>query len=195
MFSTATSLAVIAEAAPANEPSVFHSLRGKRVQPGDCTECIGAGVGAASLPNQISQRHSSFCRVAYNAYFCVLFIVALVSLVCSQLEPTDTATLVLNIIVIYGFLGFLSRKRYNIDSIAVKRVSSSFRFVCICALLLSYAAFDVYLSYLRQRSPQAAAATIFMMVLFILCLLFDFSPNLPTTVQTAISVCACFASF
>ena len=130
-----------------------------------------------------------------NTYFCVLFIVALVSLDCSQLEPTDTATLVLNIIVIYGFLGFLSSKRYNIDSIAVKRVSSSFRFVCICALVLSYATLDVYLSYLRQRSPQAAAATIIMMVLFILCLLFDCSPNLPTTVQTAISVCACLASF
>jgi len=103
--------------------------------------------------------------------------------------------LVLNVIVMVGLLGFLSCKRHNIDSVAAKHVSTSFRFVCICLLILLYAALEVRLLYLGQRSLQRVAALIVMFMIFILCLLIDCSPNLRTTVQTAVSVRACFIPF
>jgi len=130
-----------------------------------------------------------------NLYMCVVCVVGLVSLTCAVLELTRTAALVLNVIVMLGLLGFLSCKRHNIDSVAAKHVSTSFRFVCICLLLLFYAALEVRLLYLGQRSLQRVAALIIMFMIFILCLLIDCSPNLPTTVQTAVSVRACFIPF
>ena len=62
--------------------------------------------------------------------------------------------MVLGIIVMVGLLGFFSCKRHNIDSIAAKHVSTSFRFVCICALSLFAVAFAVRASYLGKRTPQ-----------------------------------------
>ncbi len=136
-----------------------------------------------------------FAELHVSLYFGVLLIVGLVSLACTQLEPTSTATLVLNIIVVYGLLGSLSCKRHNIDSVAAKHVSTSFRFVCICLLLLFEVTLDVHLFYIGQQSPQNVASSIVMIMVFILCLLVDCSPNLPTAVQTAISVRACVIPF
>ena len=123
-------------------------------------------------------------------YIWALFIVVLVSMVCSQLqlERTGTASLVLNIILLYGILGFFSCKRHNFGSVAAKHVSSSFQFVSICVVFLFYVAVNIRYSYIGQRSPQISVAYIMMMLIYILCLLADCSPNLPAIVQTAISV-------
>jgi hypothetical protein len=136
-----------------------------------------------------------FAELHVNLYFCVLFIVSLLSVTCTQLELTGTATLVFNMIVVYGFLGFLSCKRHNIDLVAAKQVSASFRFVCICLLLLFRVALEVRRSYLGQRSPQFLAALVIMVVAFILCLLVDCSPNMPTAAQTAMPVRTCIMNF
>jgi len=129
-----------------------------------------------------------FAELHGNLYICVVFIVAIVSLGLYQVELTGTASLVLNSVVIYGLLGFFSCKRHNIDSVAAKHVSTSFRFVCICLFLLVIVALAVRASYLRQRSPQNVFTVVVTMLAFMLCLFIDCSPNLPTTVQTAISV-------
>jgi len=136
-----------------------------------------------------------FAELHGSLYCGVLLIVGLVSLACHQLEHSGTASLVFNIILVYGVLGFLSCKRLNIDLVAAKHVSTSFRFVCICFLLLFEVALDVHLLYIGQRSPPKVAALIIMFMTFILCLLVDCSPNLPTAVQTAISVRACVIPF
>ena len=123
-----------------------------------------------------------------SLYFIVLFMLVMASVACNELEHTGTATVVFNILIISGLLGFLSCKRYNIDSVAAKHVSTSFRFVCICLLLLFGIALSVRRTYLGQHSPQHLVALIIIFVTFSLCLLVDCSPNLPAAVQTAISV-------
>jgi hypothetical protein len=132
-----------------------------------------------------------FAELHASLYSCVVFIVGLLSVACSNLELTGTAAMVLNFIVIYGFLGFISCKRHNIDSIAAKHVSTSFRFGCICLFLVFVVALEIHLYYLGQRTLQNVVAFIIMVMAFILCLLVDCSPKLPTAVQTAISVRAC----
>jgi hypothetical protein len=102
---------------------------------------------------------------------------------------------VLNSIVIYGLLGFFSCKRHNIDLVAAKHVSTSFRFVCICVFILFVVALSVRQSYSGQKSPQNVATVIVTMLAFTLCLFIDCSPNLPTAVQTAISVRAYIGAF
>ncbi len=123
-----------------------------------------------------------------NFYVCVVSIITLVSLVCTQIERTGTATLVLNCFAFYGLLGFFSCRRHNIDSVAAKHVATSFRFVCICMVLLFYVALEVRKACLAQQSPEFVVAVIIINMGFLLCLVADCSPNLPTIAQTAISV-------
>jgi len=136
-----------------------------------------------------------FAESHASLYAYVLLIVVLASLTCSLLERTGAATMVLDIILLYCCTGFFSCKRHNIDSVAAKHVSTSFRFVCICLLLIFTVALEARSLYLGQRSPPNVVTVIVRILTYILCLLVDSSPNLPLTVQTAISVRACFIPF
>ena len=129
-----------------------------------------------------------FAELHGSLYACVVASVGLASLICNQYESTHVAMLVLNILVLYGLLGFFSCRRHNIDSVAAKHVATSFRFVSLLVLLLFLFALEIRLSCINQQSPQAVAAYTIMMMMFILCLLVDCCPNFPPIVQTAISV-------
>jgi len=143
-----------------------------------------------------------FAETHRNRYICALLAGAPLSRIFVFVEQTGTATLVFNILIFFGVLGFFSCKRYNIDSVAAKHVSTSFRFVCICLLLLFEIAVSARRSHLGIVStiggpvnPQSLGALIVMFMVFVLCLLVDCSPNLPTAVQTAMSVRACIITF
>jgi hypothetical protein len=129
-----------------------------------------------------------FAELHGSLYACVVASVGLASLICNQYESTHVAMLVLNILVLYGLLGFFSCRRHNIDSVAAKHVVTSFRFMSLLLLLLFLFSLEIRLSCINQQSPQAVAAYTIMMMMFILCLLVDCCPNFPPIVQTAISV-------
>jgi hypothetical protein len=134
-----------------------------------------------------------------NIYSCVLLAFGLGHIACFQLQTRvadqGTAAMVLGIIVMVGLLGFFSCKRHNVDSIAAKHVSTSFRFVSICVLCLFAVAFTVRSSYLGYRTPQSVVSGITTYMAFVLCLLVDCCPTLPKIVQTVISVRVCIVPF
>ena len=129
-----------------------------------------------------------FADLHENLYRLLLFSIVIASFVASQLQPADTATFVLNLILFYCMLGFLSCKRHNFDSVAAKHVATSFKFVCILLLFLFYFALTVRLAFLGNRSPQSACATLVFALILLLCLLGDCSPNLSMMSQSLISV-------
>jgi hypothetical protein len=131
-----------------------------------------------------------FAELHGNLYICAVCVVAITSLVCYQVEHTFTATMVLNIVVLLGLLGFFSCKRYNVDSVAAKHVATSFRFVVLCMLVFVVFAMEVRLAYLGKRTPQNVIGSVLMLFGFILTLFVDCSPHLPQIVQTTIPVSA-----
>lgn len=125
-------------------------------------------------------------------YDVLMFTVFLSCLALSQLEKTGTGVLVLNIVLAYLLLGYLSCKRYNIDVAAAKKVALSFRFVSIVISLLFLNALNIRTTfYLAKQTPQQWASHFLMIVGFVLCLLFDCSPNLPVRTQLAITTSWC----
>ena len=96
-----------------------------------------------------------FAETHRNRYIFALLLGASTSVPCCVLGALgSSAKIVINVIIIFGLLGFLSCKRCNIDSVAAKHLSTSFRFVCICVLLL----FEIAMSVPARRKQHLICA-------------------------------------
>jgi hypothetical protein len=156
IFSIAASIPAISEAAQRLQASQVFAIPCVEGDSNLSTALTASGLQLArplfriKFPGIIVR----FAESHGNLYVCVVFIVALVSLGWYQVEPSGTASLVLNSVVIYGLLGFFSCKCHNIDSVAAERVSTSFRFVCICFFFLFIVALSVRATCITKKPPK-----------------------------------------
>lgn len=134
---------------------------------------------------------------------CILLFLALPSLASAiflSIQIRGIFSLLLNISMCIVFMGFLSSKRYNLDSVAVKQVAMSFRFVIFLVLLSQWIALNARRAHLvlnadrasKYNSSNTSPWTVFavsVLAFFVtLCLLLDSCPHLPATTQIIVTV-------
>ena len=130
----------------------------------------------------------------------IFFFLAVPSLAFASLSKSQVRgvfTLFFNSAIVMAFLGFVSCNRYNIDRIAAKQVTLSFRYAVIVVLLSQWIVLDSRRAYLvlrdghmslYDRTPWDVAAVSILALMFSLCLLLDCSPHLPAFVQIFLTV-------
>ncbi len=134
---------------------------------------------------------------------CILVFLALPSLASAiflNIQIRGIVSLFLNIATCIAFMGFISSKCYNLDSVAVKQVALSFRFVIFVVLLSQFIALNARRVHLvlnadraskynaSNTSPWTVFAVSVLAFLFTLCLLLDSCPHLPATTQIIVTV-------
>jgi hypothetical protein len=101
-------------------------------------------------------------------------------------------SLILFIAIIILLSAFLSSKRHNLDSLAVKHLVSSFRFA-VCALFLVQWVLLVLREAILGYVPYLTVPKVVLLALiFLECSLLDCCPHFPATSQILVSViCNC----
>ena len=162
---------------------------------------IAAGTGACSkfrierpllklrclqLLHRLADAHPNcylnctFCFVAVPSFASLFFL--------SSSQDRGIATLIFNSAMFTAVLGFMSSPSYNLDRIAVKLVTSSFRFANCATLLVMFLALEIRRAYTGVRSFWQTAAIAVLSLFFCLCALIDSAPHFPAMAQLCISV-------
>jgi hypothetical protein len=128
-------------------------------------------------------------------YLCSAFFVAVSSFAVVFVVPDNQiqgiVCLILNIAILVLIVGFVSSPRYNLDTVAVKCIASSFRFATFVVLLAMFIALESRRAYIGIRSPFQTLALTMVSIFFCMCTLLDCAPQFSAAFQIWISVTTC----
>jgi hypothetical protein len=136
-------------------------------------------------------------KLYFSSMFFFLAVPSFAVAILSKSQVRGVFAMFFNSAIVMAFLGFVSCNRYNIDRIAAKQVTLSFRYAVIVVLISQWIVLDSRRAYLvlrdghtslYDRTPWDVAATSIIALMFSLSLLLDCSPHLPALPQILVTV-------